>query len=78
MKRLLFGAAAVAAMAIGVAAAPVHADEPVGPQNSAGITGLVNPILALLPGPPGWHERHVCAASEQVDHYWCFYFPFPT
>jgi hypothetical protein len=79
VKRLLLAAAATAALAIGVAAAPVHADDtPPSPGNGAGITGIVNPILALVPGPPGWGERHVCVGSQQVDHYWCFFFPFPT
>jgi hypothetical protein len=89
MKRLLLIAAGVAAV-VTASAVPVFADQ-AAPANSdpradsnlvagteKGIAGLVNPILAGIPAPEGWHQRFLCAWNYQTDQQVCLYFPYPT
>lgn len=81
MKRLLIGAAAIAAAVGAVAAHPVLADDTSAtasdPRSGASVATLVNPILAAVPAPPSWYQRRVCFGDEQVGKAWCLYFPFP-
>ncbi|HVV37985.1 MAG TPA: hypothetical protein VHC63_15350 [Acidimicrobiales bacterium] len=80
MKRLIAGAAIVAAATGMLAARPVLADgsSPVSdPRSSATVGALVNPVLALVPSPPGWAQRHVCFGDTKTNQAWCLFFPFP-
>ncbi|HVT75593.1 MAG TPA: hypothetical protein VHD87_01075 [Acidimicrobiales bacterium] len=89
MKRRILLLCALASVGL-VSAAPVFADtapaNAANPEPSASLVGgiesgtanLVNPILAAVPAPAGWHHRFVCVWNDPTNQQICLYFPFPS
>jgi hypothetical protein len=79
MKRVIGVAAASAAILI-ASAVPVFADGAEPMKSTTLMTAaekVANDVLGEIPAPQGWHQRHVCAWSHQIDRSWCVYFPWP-
>jgi hypothetical protein len=37
-----------------------------------------NQVLGLVPSPPGWHQRFLCAWNYQTNKQVCLFFPYPA
>jgi hypothetical protein len=79
VKRRLFLVTAAVLGLSGAFANGVYAESSAtsAPEQSTSLSGWIDAIFNS-PAPDGWHERHVCAISDQADRSLCIFFPFPT
>jgi hypothetical protein len=87
MKRVLLGAAAVAALLSAFAVRPVQADpatslaatsDGIVPQVETKSADIANQFLSAVPTPDGWQIRHACVVIYTADKSWCLFFPWPS
>jgi hypothetical protein len=56
---------------------PSSSDKGLVTQLEIGTYGLVNSLVAAVPFPADWKNRHVCFGVDEAGRAWCLFVPFP-